>query len=122
MLSGLGGDAHAGSVVRALLAFKDAGNLTELTTDLDDHLARGALAALSYAGLKAPDDILVATWANAGLGPDYPRELSRMEFDPALAGREVARRVVECLRTGIYPSGGVVGPRWIPGETIGGPA
>ena len=88
----------------------------------DDHLARGALTALSYAGLKAPDDILVATWANAGLGPDYPRELSRMEFDPTFAGREVARCVVECLRTGNYPSGGVVGPRWIPGETMGGPA
>lgn len=86
----------------------------------DDHLARGALAALSYAGLKTPDDILVATWANTGLGPDYPRELSRMEFDPASAGREVARCVVECLRTGTYPSGVVVGPRWIPGETMGG--
>ena len=86
----------------------------------DDHLARGALTALSYAGLKTPDDILFATWANTGLGPDYPRDLSRMEFDPASAGREVARCVVECLRTGTYPTGVVVGPRWIPGETMGG--
>ena len=86
----------------------------------DDHLARGALAALSYAGLRAPDDILVATWANTGLGPDYPRELSRMEFDPALAGREVARCVVECLKTGAYPTGGTIGPKWIDGETMGG--
>lgn len=84
----------------------------------DDYLARGALAALSYAGLKTPEDIRVATWANAGLGPDYPRELSRMEIDPVRAGGAVAAAVLEYLETGVYPEGIVIGPRWIGGETM----
>ena len=38
MLCGLGGNAYAGSVIRTLLSFKDACNLTELATHLNDHL------------------------------------------------------------------------------------
>ena len=85
----------------------------------DDYLASGALAALSYAGLKAPDDIRMATWSNRGLGPVYPRELSRMEIDPMQSGRTVADAVIAYLNTGVYPSGGVVSPTWMPGETLG---
>ena len=83
----------------------------------DDYLASGALAALSYAGYRSPEDVHVATWANAGLGPVYPRELSRMEFDPVCAARTVSRSVVEYLKTGKYPSG-VVGAKWFDGETM----
>lgn len=87
----------------------------------DDHLARGALTALSFAGLRAPEDVRVATWSNAGLGPDYPRELSRMEIDPVSGGRKVAGAVLEFLKTGKYPAGTVIGPKWLPGETMGFP-
>ena len=83
----------------------------------DDYLASGALAALSYAGFRSPGDVRIATWANAGLGPVYPRELSRMEFDPAGTAREVSASVVSFLKTGVYPSR-VVGAKWIPGETM----
>lgn len=83
----------------------------------DDYLAAGALMALSYAGLKSPEDVRIATWANAGLGPVYPRELSRMEFDPVRAARTVSRSIVEYLKTGKYPSG-VVGAKWFDGETM----
>ena len=83
----------------------------------DDYLAAGALMALSYAGLKSPEDVRIATWANAGLGPVYPRELSRMEFDPVCAAKTVSNAVAEYLKTGKYPSG-VVGARWFAGETM----
>lgn len=83
----------------------------------DDYLAAGALTALSYAGLKSPDDVRIATWANAGLGPVYPRELSRMEFDPVGAAKEVAAATAAYLKTGVYPSS-VVGAKWFPGETM----
>ena len=83
----------------------------------DDYLASGALAALSYAGFKSPQDIRIATWANAGLGPVYPRELSRMEFDPVGTAKEVSAAVTAYLKTGVYPSR-VVGAKWIPGETM----
>ena len=84
----------------------------------DDYLAAGALSALSYRGLKAPEDILVATCANKGLGIAYPRELSRMEFDPVGAGSAVADAVLAYLRDGAYPCA-TVSPVWIPGETLG---
>lgn len=86
---------------------------------VDDYITSGALLAFSLAGLEAPRDIRIATWANAGIVPAYPHELSRMEMDPVAAGRQAADAVLEHLRTGTYPSGGVIGPKWIPGETMG---
>lgn len=88
----------------------------------DDYLASGALLALAEAGLKAPRDIRVATWANAGLVPAYPREVSRMEIDPVAAGETVATAALEYLSTGQYPEGTVIGPKWVRGETMGGSA
>ena len=84
----------------------------------DDYLTTGALAALSYAGLKVPEDVRLATWANVGLGPDYHRPLSRMEFDSTKAGEIVADAILEFLKTGEFPSGVAVGPKWIDGETM----
>ena len=84
----------------------------------DDYLARGALTALANAGLKAPADIRIATWANAGLGPDYLRELSRMEMDPVRAGATIAKAVLSYLKNGTYPDGIVIGPKWVAGETL----
>lgn len=85
----------------------------------DDYLTTGALVALSYAGLKVPEDVRLATWANAGLGPDYARPLSRMELDPYKAGEAVAKAMLAYLTDGAFPPNVVVGPKWIEGETMG---
>ena len=85
----------------------------------DDYLASGALMALSYAGLRSPEDVRIVTFANKRLGPVYPRELSRMEFDAHKAGGVLADAVLEYLSSGMYPSNSVVGPVWIAGETMG---
>ena len=85
----------------------------------DDYLASGALLALSYAGLKVPEDVRLATFAVAGLGPDYHRLLSRMELDASKAGEAVAAAILEFLKTGEFRSGVAVGPKWIDGETMG---
>ena len=85
---------------------------------MDDYVARGALMAMAQAGLRAPDDIRVATFANAGLGPAYFRPLSRMEMDPIAAGATVADAALAYLREGKYPEGTVIGPKWIKGETL----
>ncbi len=84
----------------------------------DDYVARGALMAMAQAGLRAPEDVRVATWANAGLGPAYFHPLSRMEMDPIAAGATVAAASLEYLATGKYPEGTVIGPKWIKGETL----
>ena len=84
----------------------------------DDHLARGAFTSLFAAGLKAPEDVLLVTWANAGLGPVYIRELSRMEVNPIEAGETVTDAALEYLRDGHYPAETVIAPKWIEGETM----
>ena len=84
----------------------------------DDFLAVGALAALSYHGLRAPEDVKVVTWANRELGPVYPRELTRMEMDELAAGRTAADAVLAYLGTGTFPKGVAVKPSWIAGETF----
>ena len=84
----------------------------------DDYVARGALLAMAQAGLRAPEDVRVATWANAGLGPAYFRPLSRMEMDPIAAGAAVAAASLEYFATGKYPDGTVIGPKWVKGETL----
>lgn len=85
----------------------------------DDYLALGALGAMAEAKLAAPEDVRIATWANAGLAPFYHRELSRLEIDPAAAGATAADATLAYLRTGQYPQGLSVGSKWVRGETLG---
>ena len=85
----------------------------------DDYLARGALSAMLAAGLRPPEDFRLAVWANAGLGPFFPRELSRMETDPRAAGTAAATAAIAYLATGRYPADTAIRPRWLPGETMG---
>jgi len=84
----------------------------------DDYLARGALSAMLAAGLRPPQDFRLAVWANAGLGPFFPRELSRMETDPRAAGTAAATAAISYLETGRYPADTAIRPRWFPGETM----
>ena len=84
----------------------------------DDYLADGALMALASTGLRAPDDIRIATFANKRLGPIYVRDLTRMEYDASHAGEVLANAVLEYLKTGRYPENSLVGPVWVDGETF----
>ena len=90
----------------------------ELYFFADDFLTVGALAALSYHGCKAPEDLKLATWANRELGPIYPRRLSRMEMDEVAAGNIAASSVIEYLLSGAFPRGVSVKPVWHQGETM----
>ena len=86
----------------------------------DDYICAGALAALADAGIRAPQDVRVATWANHGSVPVYARPLSRIEIDPwknAETTYAFCRSVLsgEC---GVKPP--VLAPVWVPGATMGG--
>ena len=59
----------------------------------DDFLAAGCLTALSFAGVRIPEDVRVVALSNKGLGPVYPKTLARLEIDPASFGGAVARYV-----------------------------
>lgn len=79
-----------------------------------------ALAALSDAGIRAPQDVRIATWANKGNVPIYARSLSRIEIDP---WKNAAQTYAFCRAALSGDCGGrppVLAPAWIAGETIGG--
>ncbi|MBQ6246331.1 MAG: substrate-binding domain-containing protein [Kiritimatiellae bacterium] len=71
-----GGDNALGLVQRATDEFaarlaKGRKWLPDLLFFRDDHLATGALVALSVAGVRIPEDVRVVTWANRDLGPAF---------------------------------------------------
>ena len=84
----------------------------------DDYLCAGALAALSDAGIRAPQDVRIATWANHGNVPIYARALSRVELNPwkdAEATHAFCREILSGKTPGEPP---VFAPVWIEGETF----
>jgi DNA-binding transcriptional regulator YhcF (GntR family) len=85
----------------------------------DDYLARGALMAMTLAGLRAPHDIRIAIQANRGFVPVYDRELTRIEIDPVEAGAAAAADALAFLRTGHYPDMSAAIYKFIRGETMG---
>ena len=86
----------------------------------DDYLARGFFSAMLAAGLRPPADFHLAIWSNAGLGPYFPLEFSRMEADPKAAGAAAASAALAYLDTGRYPADSAIRPQWIAGETMRG--
>ncbi|MBR2838327.1 MAG: substrate-binding domain-containing protein [Kiritimatiellae bacterium] len=69
----------------------------------DDYFTAGALSALERHGVRAPDDIRLATTSNRGLGPVYFRKLTRLEVDPVRHGQEIAGTLVKMLDGGECP-------------------
>lgn len=92
--------------------------LPDLLFFQNDHLANGALLALGASGIRIPEDVRMATWANRGYGPAYFIPPTRMEMDNAAVGATLADCVLEYLKTGSFPDGVVVGPEYIRGETL----
>jgi DNA-binding LacI/PurR family transcriptional regulator len=88
----------------------------------DDYLLHGALLAMAHAGLAIPQDVRVASLTHVGLGPYFPRDLSRMEMDSRAHGATVADAALAYLTTGRYPEGSIIGPVWRRGETMFSPS
>ena len=84
----------------------------------DDYFCAGALAALSDAGIYAPRDVRIATWANRGNVPAYARELSRIELDPWHDAETACSFCLAVLagEQNIKPP--VFAPSWIDGKTL----
>ena len=100
------------------LATKGRAWLPDLLFFNDDHLTTGALTVFHDLGIRVPDDVRLVTWANKNYGPVFAKPLTRMEMDNAAIGEKLAECVMEYLKTGAFPEGVVVGPRYIRGETF----
>lgn len=92
--------------------------LPDLLFFQNDHLANGALLALGASGIRIPEDVRMATWANRGYGPAYFKPPTRMEMDNAAVGATLADCILKYFKTGKFPSDPVIGPTYIKGETM----
>ena len=85
---------------------------------LDDYVCEGALAALSDAGIRAPADVRVATWANHGNAPAYARSLSRIELNPRNNAEDIASFCISIASGKGDVTPPVINPVWMQGETL----
>jgi len=92
--------------------------LPDLVYFTDDFAAEAGLMAMALAGVRAPDDVFVASWANRGLAPVYDRTVARMEVDPFANGEALADFVVSALDGGAHIPPPVFAPEFIDGETF----
>lgn len=71
--------------------------LPDLVLFRDDFVAFGGFTALSYLGIRVPEQVCAVSFSNRGFGPVYPKTVTRMESDPFAKGRLVAESVVARL-------------------------
>lgn len=92
--------------------------LPDLIYFSDDYVCAGALAAFADAGVRIPEDVRVATWANRGNCPVHTKPLARMEMDPENDAKKVAAALVDCLegRSGAFPL--TLGPVFKEGKMV----
>ena len=94
------------------------GRMPDLVYFSDDHACRGALVALTAAGVRVPEDVRIATWSNLGNGPVYIKSLARLEIDPEGDAEKFADAVLAQLegRSGAFPL--TLTPTFRKGETL----
>ena len=91
---------------------------TDLVYFSDDHLCRGALIAFLQTGVRIPEDIRLATWANRGNVPVYAKDLTRLEINPVADAAKVADACVATLSGGKPVKGVRLDTVFEHGETI----
>ena len=84
----------------------------------DDYQAIGALFSLFGHGVKIPDDVGFVTVKNYGNGPALPISLSRVEFNPAIAGAAIGKATAIFLKGGAFSYDDTVGFKYIVGESF----
>ena len=94
------------------------GSLPDMIYFSDDFACAGALAAFSKAGVRVPEDVCVATWANAGNVPAFAGELTRVEMDPEGDAEKLADVLIARLegRDAAFPA--TFGPTFVKGGTL----
>jgi len=84
----------------------------------DDYQAIGALFSLFGHGVKIPDDVFFATTKNYGNGPALPISLSRVEFNPAVAGAAIGKSAIAFLNGEEFSYDATTGFSYIVGESF----
>ena len=102
----------------ALSARLASGRPVDAVLFLDDYLTRGGLWAIAGAGLRVPDDIRIATYANTGDCPFFSAGLSCIVYDPPAFAAKIASSVLRFLRDGSAIGRIILPLRFVPGQTL----
>ena len=97
---------------------RSAKRLPDLVYFADDYLARGGLWAIASAGLVAPDDIRIVTYANRGNIPAYVKSLSRIEKDLTADADKLADAILAFLEGKRFPNVFLDAVSFVRGETF----
>ena len=69
-------------------------------------------------GVKMPDDVFFATVKNFGNGPALPISITRIEFNPAEAGKAAGEAAAQFLDGKDFSCDAAAGIRYIVGDTF----
>ena len=92
--------------------------MPDLVLFRDDFVAFGGFTALSYLGVRVPEQIFAVSFSNRGFGPVYPKAVTRIEDDPFAWGRYAAERVVAEIDGRPYTVSYPPASAYIRGETF----
>ncbi len=79
-----------------------AGAMPDVIFAADDYLSLGVIAALRRSQVQPPRDVGLVAYANCGSGLFVGDEFTRIEHDPFLDGREIARCIADYFESGNF--------------------
>ena len=108
----------AGLAAAEKLLAEGKGDLPDLVYFTDDYLAAGALISFARHGVRFPEDVRFVSLATKGFEPVWWQELTRLEWDWAAQGEELARRIAEFLDAKTARVDAKMSPTYIIGDTF----
>ncbi len=112
------GIVYAAFDILAGMLRRSAKKRPDLVYFADDYLARGGLWAIASAGLVAPDDIRVVTYANRGNIPVYVKSLSRIEKNLTADADKIADAILAFLKGNRFHNVFLDSVTFVKGETF----
>ena len=79
-----------------------SGTLPDFIFVADDYLSLGVIAALRRRRIEPPRDVGLVVYANRGSGLFVGNYYARIELDPFVDGREIARCIADYFETGSF--------------------
>lgn len=93
--------------------------LPDLVLSTDDVVSEGALMAFASLGFESPRDFGFVTFATVGNVPLYPRELTRILYDPQSEAKDLARAAIRFLKGDSARADVISELKYVRGETFG---
>ena len=94
------------------------GPLPDLFFFAEDLVALGALPAFEASGIDIPGRVKIATCAQLGFGPVFPKPLAKVLTNPREHGAVLARYAIDYLEGRQPDAKAALSPSYVPGDTL----